>query len=342
MRLPLRLADEERAATLVLGLVKFIVCHVSLPIVACTIRIVGHNHTHSHSHGKGRVLFISLAFTAAFVVVEAIAGIRAGSLALLSDAGHNFTDAFALLLAAIGYYLQSRPANHVKTYGYQRAGVLVAFVNAATLILLAGFLFYESGQRLMHPQPVSESTMMAIAGIGLLMNLGIVLGIGGGHDLNLRAAWLHMIGDAASSAGIILGALAIRYTGWLAIDPILSILIGVGIVWSAWGIIRDSLNILLEGLPKGLELADVVRRLSDVAGVVDVHDLHIWSLGSEHHALSCHVLIEDMPPSASDSILRCINQVLCDQFAIHHTTIQFEHVKCALADTSCTAVKHQH
>ncbi len=300
---------------------------------------MAHNH---HHHGKGRVLFISLALTLAFVIVETVAGFRASSLALLSDAGHNFTDAFALLLAAIAVYLQSRPADQIKTYGYQRAGVLVAFVNALVLVALAGFLFYESAQRLRHPQPVAETTMMIVAAIGLVVNLAIAWGIGDGHDLNLRAAWLHMIGDAASSAGIIVGAIAIRYTGVVAIDPILSILIACGILWSAWGIIKDSLNILLEGLPKGLKLADVSRQLGEITGVIDVHDLHIWSLGSEAHALSCHVLIEDMPPSASDSILRRINALLCDRFEIHHTTIQFEHVRCALADESCTQVKHRH
>jgi cobalt-zinc-cadmium efflux system protein len=308
---------------------------------------VGHDHHHSHG-GKGRVLFASLAVTAAFVVLETVAGFRAGSLALLSDAGHNLTDAFALLLAAIGYYLQSRPADHKKTYGYQRAGVLAAFINALTLVVLAGVLFYESYQRLTHPQPVATMTMIVVAAIGLAMNLAIVAGIGGGHnhDLNLRGAWLHMMGDAASSAGIIAGAIAIRYTGWLAIDAILSILIGFGIVWSAWGIIKDSLNILLEGLPKGLRLSDVTGELGQIEGVIDVHDLHIWSLASEAHALSCHVLIEDMPPSASESILRCINTVLCDRFEIHHTTIQFEHTKCALAEAPCTVVnqtkQHQH
>jgi cobalt-zinc-cadmium efflux system protein len=299
---------------------------------------MAHNH-HHHVHGahaKGRVLFISLALTLAFVVFETVAGLRAGSLALLSDAGHNFTDAFALLLAAIGFYLQSRPADHVKTYGYQRAGVLVAFVNAITLVALAGFLFYESYRRLMHPQPVVESTMIVVAAIGLAVNLGIALSIGHGHDLNLRAAWLHMLGDAISSAGIIAGAVAIHFSGWLAIDPMLSILIAVGIVWSAWGIIKDSLNILLEGLPKGLKLSDVMQHVGTIDGVIDVHDLHIWSIGSEAHALSCHVLIEDMPPSASESILRCINQLLHDRFSIHHTTIQFEHTKCALADAPCT------
>ena len=302
---------------------------------------MGHDH-HHHVHGahaKGRVLFISLGVTIAFVVFEAIAGLRAGSLALLSDAGHNFIDAFALLLAAIGVYLQSRPADHVKTYGYQRAGVLVAFVNAITLVVLAGFLFFESYRRLMHPQPVAESTMIVVAAVGLVVNLGIAWGIGHGHDLNLRAAWMHMLGDAVSSAGIIAGAVAIHFTGWLSIDPLLSILIGVGIVWSAWGIITDSLNILLEGLPKGLKLSDVLQKVGTVEGVIDVHDLHIWSIGSEAHALSCHVLIEDMPPSASDSILRCINNVLHDHFSIHHSTIQFEHTKCALADAPCTETR---
>ncbi len=304
---------------------------------------MGHDHHHSHAT-TGRVLFASLVLTAAFVVLETIAGFRAGSLALLSDAGHNFTDALALLLAAIGFYLQSRPGDHIKTFGYQRTGVLVAFVNALTLVALAVFLFYESYQRLIHPRPVEETTMMVVAGVGLVMNLAIVWGLGGhGNDLNIRAAWIHMLGDAASSAGIIVGAAAIRYTGWYAIDPVLSILIAVGIVWSAWGIIKESLNILLEGLPKGLKLSEVTDELCHVLGVIAVHDLHIWSLGSEAHALSCHVLIEDMPPSASDSILRKINAVLCDRFAIHHTTVQFEHAPCALADVSCTVTKqHQH
>jgi cobalt-zinc-cadmium efflux system protein len=186
--------------------------------------------------------------------------------------------------------------------------------------------------------------MIVVAAIGLLMNLAIAWGLGGhGHDLNIRAAWIHMLGDAASSAGIIAGAILIRFTGWLAIDPALSILIGVGILWSAWGIVKDALNILLEGLPKGLTLSDVRKEVGQIDGVVDVHDLHIWSLGSDAHALSCHVLIEDMPPSSSDTILRKINGLLCDRFAIHHTTIQFEHTRCVLAEQSCNMTNvHRH
>lgn len=299
-----------------------------------------HAHAHVHPHTTGKALFFGLALTVGFVVLETILGLRAHSLALLSDAGHNFADAFALVLAAIGFYLQARPADQRKTYGYHRAGVLAAFINATALILVAAILFYESYRRLLEPQPVNESLMLIVAAIGLVVNLAIALGLTGGHshagDLNIRAAWIHMLGDAASCAAIIGGALVIRYFGWLSVDPILSILIGIGIVWSAWGIVKDSLNILLEGLPKGLTLAHVAGELGTVQGVIDVHDLHIWSLGSEAHALSCHVLIEDMPPSSSDAILRGINAVLSERFSIHHSTVQFEHVKCALADLPCS------
>jgi cobalt-zinc-cadmium efflux system protein len=298
-------------------------------------------HVHSHSHRKARILSVSLVLTLGFVVIEAASGFRAHSLALLSDAGHNFIDAFALLLAACGVYWETRPGNHVKTFGYQRAGVLAAFVNALTLGLLALVLFYESYRRILHPEPVGEITMIVIAAIALFLNLGIARALGGHgdhrHDLNVRAAWIHMVGDAAGCAAIIVGAILIRYTGWQAIDPLLSVVIGVGIVWTAWGIVRDSLNILLEGLPKGLKLRDVTKELGVVAGVIDVHDLHIWNLGSESRALSCHVLIDDMPPSSSDSILRSINQILCDRFDIRHTTVQFEHVRCEHADEHCTA-----
>lgn len=295
--------------------------------------MMGREHAHRNTGG---MLVGSLMLTSAFVVVEAIAGVHAHSLALLSDAGHNFADAFALLLAAFSFYVQARPGNHVKTFGYHRAGVLAAFINALTLLVLAGLLFYESYQRLIHPQPVAEMTMIVVAAIGLAVNLAIVWGLGGnGGDLNIRAAWIHMVGDAASSAGIIAGAIVMSYTGWHAIDPALSVLIGLAIVWSAWDIIRDSLNILLEGLPKGLKLSEVTAELCHVPGVIDVHDLHIWSLGSQAHALSCHVLIEDVPPSASDCILKKLNDVLADRFHIRHTTVQFEHVSCAVSETGC-------
>src|SRR5579859_7400370 len=306
-------------------------------------------HAHAHYHGKatGRILLASLLATLVFVAVEALAGLRSGSLALLSDAGHNFTDAFGLGLAAAGWYWAAKPGDHVRTFGYQRMGVLAAFLNALLLVILSGALLWESYRRLLNPEPVSEKIMLWVAALGILVNLAIAWSIGGhshGHDrdLNLRAAWIHQMGDAASCVGIILGAVIIHYSGWLKIDPILSIVISLVIVWTAWDIFKDSLNILLEGLPKGLRLAEVTGAIRQIAGVIDVHDLHIWSLGSEAHALSCHVLIEDMPPSESESILRSVNCILHDRFDIDHTTIQFEHTRCALAAEPCTVVRHQH
>jgi len=286
------------------------------------------------------VLVVSLILTVAFVVGEVFAGLHSHSLALLSDAGHNLTDAAGLVLAGIAYVMQSRPGTHTKTFGYHRTGVLAAFANALLLVGIAAVLFYESIQRLLNPQPVVESVMLWVAAIGLVLNVAIAWGLDSGRsDLNLRAAWIHMLGDAASCVAIIVGAVIIRYTGWLAMDPLLSMLIAAVIVWTAWDILKDSLNILLEGLPKGLTLAEVTQSIQQLSGVLDVHDLHIWSLGSQSHALSCHVLIENMPPSESDSILRDINRLLGGRFHIHHTTIQFEHMRCALADVSCTVTK---
>lgn len=296
-------------------------------------------HHHHHHHGTGKVLIFSTVATILFVLIEFGAGVSAHSLALLSDAGHNVTDALALLLALLGVYLQSKPADDVKTFGYHRGGVLAAFVNALTLIVLSIYLLYESYQRILKPEAVHESTMIVVAGLGIIVNLGILIALkrsGDSHDLNIRAAAVHMLGDALSSVAIVIGAIAIRYTGWLLIDPTLSILIAVLIIWSAIDVTRESLNILLEGLPRGLALKAVTNAMREVDGVVDVHDLHIWSLGSSAHALSCHVLIEDVPPSESDCILKSINGVLATRFHIHHSTIQFEHARCALSENPCS------
>lgn len=294
---------------------------------------------HSHHHGprSGRVLVWSLIATSAFVVLETIAGARAHSLALLSDAGHNATDALALILAWFAVYLQGKPADESRTFGYHRAGVLAAFVNALVLIALSVWMFYESWIRLMNPVAPDAGVMLWVAVAGIALNGGIMLALqqSGGDDINLRGAFLHMMGDMFGAAAIVLGALAMRATGWTRVDPLLSIAISVLIVWTAWDITRESLNILLEGLPRGLKLKDVTEAVRGVEGVMDVHDLHIWSLGSSSHALSCHVLIDDMPPSQSDSILRCVQKVLGGRFHIHHTTVQFEHASCEMSGTGC-------
>lgn len=302
----------------------------------------GKLHTHHH-HGKGKVLQWSVVATLAFVVVEIIAGLRAHSLALLSDAGHNFTDALSLVLAAIAVLLETRPANKVKTFGYQRAGVLAAFVNALTLLLISAIILYESVQRFLTPEPVQEWTMLVVAGLAFLVNFVIMWSLHRDKDdLNVRAAFIHMLGDALGSLGIMAGAVIIHFTGWQQVDPILSIVIAFLIVWTAWDIIKESLNILLEGLPRGMELGTVTTAMRKVEGVIDVHDLHIWSLGSNKHALSCHVQIADMPPSESESILKRLNDVLCG-FHIHHTTVQFEHAHCGVSENGCSLVApHMH
>ena len=288
-------------------------------------------HGHSHAPATGKVLLISLVATLLLVAVEVVGGIRANSLALISDAGHNFTDALALLLAAIAYYLQSKPANDTKTFGYHRAGVLAAFVNALTLMLISAYIFYEAWQRFMAPRAVGDTIMIGVATLSLAINGGIMWGLhrDRAHDVNIRAAYIHMLGDALSSVALIGGGLVIYFTGWTRIDPLLSLFIGVLIVWTAWDITHESLNILLEGLPRGMRLEDVIGAMRGVDGVIDVHDLHIWSLGSSTHALSCHVLIEDMPTSESRAILARLNDVLSG-FHIHHCTVQFEHQACAL------------
>jgi cobalt-zinc-cadmium efflux system protein len=300
---------------------------------------------HHHHHGTGQILKWSFYATLLFCAIELFAGIRASSLALVSDAGHNFTDALAIALAALGFRLQSKPADSVKTYGYHRAGVLTAFANALTLVGIALFIFFEAWQRFLHPQHVAEWTMLGVSTAGLALNGGIMWGLhrDKDHDLNIRAAFMHMLGDAVSSIAIMLGAVAIHFTGLEIIDPVLSVLIGVLIIWTAWDIIQESLNVLLEGLPRGIELMEVCTSMRQIEGVIDVHDVHIWSLGSNAHALSCHVLIEDMPPSESNSILQRVNDRLC-KFDIHHSTIQFEHTKCALSDNPCSmaAATHQH
>jgi len=304
-------------------------------------------HSHHHAAASQRVLVWSLIATSAFVVIEFWAGFRAHSLALISDAGHNATDALALLLAWFAVFVQSKPADESRTFGYHRAGVLAAFVNALVLVALSLLMLYESWDRLVHPVAVQEMTMLWVAGGAIILNGGVMLGLHQTRekDINIRSASLHMLGDLLGSAAIVIGAMVIRATGQTRVDPILSIGISVLIVWTAWDIIRESLNILLEGLPQGLDLSEVSNAIRGVEGVLDVHDLHIWSLGSSSRALSCHVLIEDMPPSRSDLILRRLNHLLGDHFHVHHTTVQFEHMSCAISGTGCVIpvdVPHHH
>ncbi len=288
-------------------------------------------HVHAPRNAS-TVLRLSLGLTAAYIVVTAVAGVRAHSLALLSEAGHNVSDFLALLLSWVAVYVQDRPPTASKTYGYQRAGVLAAFLNSLALVAVAFLIFYEAFRRLVTPTPVHAGVMIWVAAAGVLMN-GVVslLLYGTSRDVNLRSSLLHMLGDTLSTAAVIVGGWAILATGQHWIDPALSVGIAALILWSSLGIIRETLNILLEGTPRGMELERISREIRSIAGVNDVHDLHVWSLGSESHALSAHINIADIPPSASERILNDVKSRLAERFHITHTTIQFEHVVCETA-----------
>lgn len=291
-------------------------------------------HVHAASAGPGArriqsVLQFSLLATLAYVAVTFVAGLHAHSLALLSEAGHNVSDFLALLLSFAAVYFQSRPADNTRTFGYQRAGVLAAFVNAASLIVISIWIGVEAVHRLYHPVTVHPRLMMYVAAAGVAMN-GVIAALlwSVARDVNLRSAFLHMAGDTLSTAAVIVGGLAILFTGQNWIDPILSIFIAALILWSSAAIVRETFNILLEGTPRGITLAEIRSGMEAVEGVVNVHDLHVWSLGSQSRALACHVTIADIPPSVSADILVRLNHMLKDHFHISHTTIQFENIGC--------------
>jgi len=297
-----------------------------------------------HVHGATtaamqKVLRLSLIATIAYVLLTLVAGLRAHSLALVSEAGHNASDALAIVLSFVAVWFQTRPATDRKTFGYQRAGVLAAFLNALTLILIALWIAVEALHRLSHPTPVGPRLMMFVAAAGVLMN-GIIAAMlwRVSHDINIRSVFIHMLGDTLSTAAVIVGGLAILLTGRIWIDPALSLAIAAMILWSSVVIVRETLNILLEGTPRGITLMEIRETLSQIDGVEDVHDLHVWSLGSNTHALASHITIADIPPSESNLILDQINSVLRERFRIHHTTLQFEHVVCETAHGCLMAV----
>src|SRR5438270_5008896 len=298
-------------------------------------------HSHGAHHTKS-VLRFSLIATLLYIVLLVVAGVRSHSLALLSEAGHNLSDFLALLLSWVAIYFQSRPADASRTYGYHRAGVLAAFVNALSLVVIAGFIFYEALNRLRAPLDVHAKTVIWVAAIGVVMN-GVIAGLlwSSSRDINIRSACIHQLGDTLSTAAVIVGGAVMMFSGLTWIDPVLSIGIAALILWSSFDIIRETLNILLEGTPRGLKVADIVSEIKSRTGVLDVHDLHVWSIGSEVHTLSCHILIADIPLSESDSILRDVKACLHDRFHIVHTTIQFEHAGCE-TEHECVMPVHSH
>jgi cobalt-zinc-cadmium efflux system protein len=297
---------------------------------------------HHHHHEAGgttvsRKLAIASIATAVFVAVEIAVGVRASSLALVGDALHNITDTLALLLALFAVRVERRPATSAKSYGWHRAGVLAAFINAGALAAFTIFLFVEAAQRLRAPTAVNSTAMLITAAAALLLNGSITLWLRshGRHDLNIRGAVLHMLGDAFSSAGIIIAALLIRTTGAPFWDPAVSIAIGVLILWSSWGILREAINLLLEGTPAGIDPDEVTRTIAALDGVDGVHHLHIWALGPSRPALSCHLMVGDIPVRSTGNVLAQVNEMLAREYGIAHTTIQFEFADCDTDDPYC-------
>jgi cobalt-zinc-cadmium efflux system protein len=307
-------------------------------------------HSHSHAHfndiaGQTRSrIAISLVLTLAFVFVEAAAGLWSNSLALLSDAGHNLTDVIALGLSWVAIWISTRPANHRRTFGYHRAGILAALVNSTTLILIALGIFYEAFARFTAPPQVNAPVLLGVGFIAFLINGGTALLVrkGSEHDLNLRAAFVHLIGDVFSTIGAVIAGVIIAFSGWNWLDPLVSVLIGGLILWNAWGILRETISILLESSPRDVDMSRLVADMKTVKGVRDVHDLHVWSITRSMRSLSAHILTEDVTISAGVVIQQRLSELLAHRYGIAHATLQLECVGCQAAGLFCEMSEYRH
>jgi len=295
--------------------------------------------THSHI-SLGQKMKLALFLTAAVLLVELVGGIVTNSLALLSDAGHVFTDFLALLLSWFGVMQTERPASARMTFGYHRVGVLIALVNAISVVLIAGYIFFEAYQRWRHPEPVEGGLMMVVAVGGLVANLVVMFWLRREQheNLNIRSAFIHAWGDAMSSVGVIVGGAVILLTGQYAVDPIVSVVIGVILIFAATGVIRQAIEIVLEATPGHLDLTAMVNAMHQVPGVRNVHDLHVWTIAPQMHALSCHILLYDEYAEKRTAVLEELNHVLGEKFDIEHGTFQLECVNCDSNALYCTFV----
>jgi cobalt-zinc-cadmium efflux system protein len=294
----------------------------------------GHGHAHDLTREKLRLGFL---LTLGILAVEIVGGAAAHSLALLSDAGHVFTDAAALGVAWFAAAQAARPADARRTYGYHRVGILTALGNGLTLVLVALAITYEAYQRFRHPEPVRPAIMIASALVAVIINLYIGIGLHreGGHSLNVRAAMLHVFGDVGASLGVVFGAVAIVLTGAYWVDPLVSVLIAALITFGAVRLIGEAGHILLESTPKDVSLPRLAEDMRRVQGIYSIHDLHVWAITNGMHALSCHAIIDDLPPSDSAYILDRLSAMLRRDYHITHTTIQFESQAHASHDGFC-------
>jgi cobalt-zinc-cadmium efflux system protein len=311
---------------------------------------MGQGHDHS-AHLVGRRLGLSLIVTLAFVASEGIAGYLSNSLALISDAGHNFADALALLFSWYAIRISRRPPTAERTYGYHRVSILTALVNALSLVAVALLIFWEAISRLRVSEPVKSVPMIVVALVAVVMNtiISFWLRSDAKHDLNVRSAYLHMVGDAVSAAGVVVAGIFIVMTGSTKADPVVSILIAALILASSWGILKEAINVLLEAIPKGMDMKALELTIGGVPGVLEVHDLHVWTVGSGVIACSCHVLVTEQSVRSGEQVLRTVTKELEHNFGITHTTIQLEVEGCEPNDIYCvmkvagrTQLRHRH
>jgi cobalt-zinc-cadmium efflux system protein len=286
---------------------------------------------------ESRSLLFSIALTGVIMVVEVVGGFLTNSLALLSDGVHVFADEVSLALALLAIMLSAFPASDTRTYGWHRTEVFAALINGVALVLISGMIAYEAVLRLAHPEPVKSIGMLAVASLGLLVNLVVVhrLQGHGSHDLNMRSAFLHILGDALISLGVIIGGVVIYFTGWYIVDPILSIVFSLVILGGAARVLYDSAHILLEGVPKGMDIQGVVDEIKRAKHVVDVHRIHLWSICSSISALSAHIMIDPDYHGERKAIINDINCRLVSCFHINHTTLQLEKGQCEFNSLVC-------
>ena len=284
----------------------------------------GHSHAHSHREAGRRSLWLVLIITGAFMLVELVGGLLANSLALLADAAHMFTDVGAIGLSLFALWFAQRPAGPAKTFGYLRFEILAALLNGATLIVLSIFIFIEAYQRFRAPADVHAPLMLGVASVGLLVNVGaaFLLHRAAGHNLNVRGAYLHVLGDLLGSVGAITAAVVIMTTGWSPADPLISVVVGALILVSSWKLVRESVDVLLEAVPPHIDVAKVGAALMSVRGVADVHDLHVWTLTSGYLAMSVHAVVAD--PAENQRVLEEIRTCARERFGIGHVTVQIE------------------
>lgn len=291
---------------------------------------MGHDHGHDHTHGANKkALTISFIITTTYMIIEAIGGFFTNSLALLSDAGHMLSDSISLGVGVLAFIMGEKMANHSKTYGYKRFEILAALFNGITLVIIAGYVLYEGIQRFTSPATVASTGMLIIATIGLLVNVTVAWILMRGdteENLNLRAAFLHVLGDMLGSIGAILAALLIMLFQWEWADPLASMIVAVLILISGFRVAKDAIHVLMEGTPKSIVLDDIIATIESVSGIESIHDLHVWSITSGQNALSCHAVVDDqLTIHDSQALLRTIEHKLAHK-GIGHVTIQMENI----------------